>query len=54
MMTETYQVSLKLLFEKEFTTRLIEIGYQDGIARREEITRFLLESQPQSLDWEGF
>lgn len=43
-----------LLFEKEFLTSLIEMGYEDGLAMKEKIVRFLLESQPQSLDWEGF
>ena len=43
-----------LLFEKDFLSSLIEMGYEDGLAQKEAITRFLLESQPQSLDWEGF
>jgi NTE family protein len=43
-----------LLFESDFTNELIEIGYKDGMNAKEDILRFLLESQPQSLDWEGF
>lgn len=43
-----------LLFEKEYLKALIEMGYEDGMKQKEQITRFLLESQPQSLDWEGF
>ncbi len=43
-----------LMFEKEFLNMLIEMGYEDGMAQKENLTRFLLESQPQSLDWEGF
>jgi NTE family protein len=43
-----------LLFEKDFLSSLIEMGYEDGLAQKEAISRFLLESQPQSLDWEGF
>jgi NTE family protein len=43
-----------LMFEKEFLGALMEMGYDDGMAQKENILRFLLESQPQSLDWEGF
>ncbi len=43
-----------LLFEKDFLEALIEMGYEDGLDQKEAVTRFLLESQPQSLDWEGF
>jgi len=43
-----------LLFEKEFMNQLIDLGFGDGMAKKKEITRFLLESRPQSLDWEGF
>jgi NTE family protein len=43
-----------LLFESDFTNALIEVGYNDGMNAKEDILRFLLESQPQSLDWEGF
>ena len=43
-----------LLFESDFTNELIDIGYKDGMNAKEDILRFLLESQPQSLDWEGF
>ncbi len=43
-----------LMFEKEFLSVLMEMGYEDGMAQKENLTRFLLESQPQSLDWEGF
>lgn len=43
-----------LMFEKEFLNALMELGYEDGMAKKEELVRFLLESQPQSLDWEGF
>lgn len=43
-----------LLFETEFTSKLVEIGYEDGMNKKAEISRFLLESRPQSLDWEGF
>lgn len=36
-----------LLFEPPFLQKLIEIGYQDGIARQDEIIKFLTESPPQ-------
>jgi NTE family protein len=53
-LNEASEIISYLLFEKAFTSRLIEMGYQDGMAQKKEITRFLLESRPQSLDWEGF
>ncbi len=43
-----------LLFESEFTKTLIDMGYTDGMNQKAEVTKFLLESRPQSLDWEGF
>lgn len=43
-----------LLFEADFTKKLIEMGYSDGMNQKDEVARFLLESRPQSLDWEGF
>jgi NTE family protein len=51
---EASEIISYLLFEKEFTSRLIDMGYRDGMASSQQITRFLLESRPQSLDWEGF
>jgi NTE family protein len=30
-----------LLFEKEFCQQLIEIGFQDGLARQDDIRQFL-------------
>ncbi|MEZ0393111.1 MAG: patatin-like phospholipase family protein [Pseudobdellovibrionaceae bacterium] len=51
---EASEIISYLLFEKDFTLRLIEMGYQDGMNQKDEILRFLLESRPQSLDWEGF
>lgn len=53
-LNEAKEIISYLLFEKEFTYRLIEMGYKDGMDRKAEILRFLLESRPQSLDWEGF
>jgi NTE family protein len=53
-LNEASEIISYLLFEKEFTSRLIEMGYRDGMSRKIEILKFLLESQPQSLDWEGF
>ncbi len=53
-LNEASEIISYLLFERAFTLRLIEMGHRDGMARRKDITRFLLESRPQSLDWEGF
>lgn len=53
-LNEASEIISYLLFEKEFTCRLIEMGYKDGMSQKKEIVRFLLESRPQSLDWEGF
>jgi len=53
-LNEASEIISYLLFEKEFTYRLIEMGYKDGMEKKKEILRFLLESRPQSLDWEGF
>lgn len=53
-LNEASEIISYLLFEKDFTRRLIEMGYKDGMNKKKEIARFLLESQPQSLDWEGF
>jgi NTE family protein len=53
-LNEASEIMSYLLFEKDFTLRLIEMGYKDGMAKKAELLRFLLESRPQSLDWEGF
>ncbi len=43
-----------LMFESDFTKSLMDVGYSDGMAKKTEISNFLLESKPQSLDWDGF
>jgi NTE family protein len=53
-LSEAAEIISYLLFEKDFTMSLIEMGYEDALAQKKEILRFLLESRPQSLDWEGF
>ncbi len=53
-LSEASEIISYLLFEKDFMLSLIDMGYEDALAQKDEITRFLLESRPQSLDWEGF
>jgi NTE family protein len=53
-LSEAAEIISYLLFEKDFTMSLIDMGYDDAQAQKKEILRFLLESRPQSLDWEGF
>jgi NTE family protein len=53
-LNEASEIISYLLFERDFTLRLIEMGYKDGMNKKEDLLRFLLESRPQSLDWEGF
>jgi NTE family protein len=53
-LSEASEIISYLLFEKEFVMSLIEMGYEDALNQKKDILRFLLESRPQSLDWEGF
>jgi NTE family protein len=53
-LSEAAEIISYLLFEKDFMMSLIDMGYEDAYAQKKEILRFLLESRPQSLDWEGF
>ncbi len=53
-LNEASELISYLLFEKEFLCSLIDMGFEDGMKQKEAITRFLLESRPQSLDREGF
>jgi len=53
-LSEASEIISYLLFEKDFMMSLIEMGYEDALAQKKDILRFLLESRPQSLDWEGF
>lgn len=53
-LSEASEIISYLLFEKEFLNSLIDMGFDDGMKHKEDITRFLLESRPESLEWEGF
>jgi NTE family protein len=39
-----------LLFESGFTRELIDLGYRDGLERRDELRAFLFDEPMQSLE----
>ncbi len=53
-LNEASEIVSYLLFERDFTLKLIEMGYLDGMKQKKQLLKFLLESRPSSLDGEGF
>ncbi len=51
---EASEIISYLLFEKDFTMKLIEMGYEDGMTQKKELLQFLLEPAVVAADWEGF
>lgn len=51
---EAQEIMSYLLFEKDFTSRLIAMGYSDGLKSKDRMIHFLKNNPDASVSWDGF